>query len=193
MSSDTGKVIIFSAPSGAGKTTLVHYLLSQPLKLAFSVSATSRPRRVSETHGEDYYFLSEEEFRSGIASGLFLEWEEVYPGQFYGTLKSEMDRIWKSGRHVIFDVDVMGGLNLKKHFGVQALSVFLLPPSLDALEVRLRRRGSETEDKLQMRLSKADKELALSDRFDEVIINKDLDEACFKAHQLVSAFLKGHE
>jgi guanylate kinase len=184
-----GKVVIFSAPSGAGKTTVVHYLLSQPLHLAFSISATSRPCRDTETEGEDYYFLSPVEFKKKIDANHFLEWEEVYPGQFYGTLKSEMHRIWESGKHVIFDVDVIGGINLKKIFGANALSIFLMPPSLDALEVRLRRRGTENEEKLQMRLAKAGKELEMADRFDEIILNKDLDEACFKAHQCVSAFL----
>lgn len=191
MSFENGKVVIFSAPSGAGKTTVVHYLLSQPLQLAFSVSATSRQRRESEVHGEDYYFMTEPTFKAGIEAGDFLEWQEVYPGQYYGTLKTEMNRIWSTGKNVIFDVDVVGGINLKKYFGSAALSIFLMPPSLDALEVRLRRRGTESEEKLQIRLAKAGKELEMAHLFDEVVVNKDLDEACFKAHQLVCTFLKG--
>src|ERR1041385_4458850 len=154
-----GKLVIFSAPSGAGKTTIVHRLLAQVPSLEFSVSATSRPPRGDESHGVDYYFFSEEEFRNRAGENEFVEWEEVYPGQLYGTMNSEVERIWRKGHHVIFDVDVKGGLALKKKFGKDALAIFVRPPSMDALETRLRSRGTEPEEKIKIRLAKAASEL----------------------------------
>ncbi|HIP32911.1 MAG TPA: guanylate kinase [Crocinitomicaceae bacterium] len=184
-----GKCIIFSAPSGAGKTTIVHHLLEQKLGLKFSVSATSRDPRPQEIDGEDYYFLGIEGFKKKIADEAFVEWEEVYSNNFYGTLKSEMQRIWGLGKTVIFDVDVVGGLNLKKQFQDEAFAVFVQPPSYEELEKRLRGRSTESEDKINQRMEKAHKELAFASEFDTVLINDDLDDACRKAELLVSQFL----
>jgi len=185
-----GKLIIFSAPSGSGKTTLVHHLLSKPeLKLAFSVSATSRSKRPNETHGKDYYFLSADEFRKRIESGDFLEWEEVYTDQFYGTLKSEIDRIHAEGKHVMFDVDVVGGLNIKKQFGDDALAVFVKPPSIEELEKRLRNRSTESEESLQKRVGKAAREMEYAGQFDVILVNDDLETAKLEAEQLVLDFI----
>jgi guanylate kinase len=184
-----GKLIIFSAPSGSGKTTLVHHLLSKPeLKLSFSVSATSREKRPNETHGKDYYFLSADEFRSRIESNDFLEWEEVYTDQFYGTLKSEIDRVHSEGKHVMFDVDVVGGLNIKKQFGDNALAVFVKPPSIEELENRLRNRSTESEESLKKRVGKAAEEMEYANEFDVVLINDDLDTAKLEAENLVADF-----
>ena len=184
-----GKLIIFSAPSGSGKTTLVHHLLSKPeLKLAFSVSATSRAKRPNETHGKDYYFLSAEDFKNRISTGDFLEWEEVYTDQFYGTLRSEIDRIHAQGKHVMFDVDVVGGLNIKKQFGDDALAVFVQPPSILELENRLRNRSTESEESLQKRVGKAAKEMEYAKQFDVVLVNDDLDIAKAEAEELVADF-----
>lgn len=185
-----GRAIIISAPSGAGKTTIVHRLMQQGLNLAFSVSATTRPRRSNEVDGKDYLFLSEADFRERIDQGGFVEWEEVYPGRFYGTLRSEVDRILDAGGHPIFDVDVEGGLNLKGHFGREALAIFIAPPSLEALEARLRTRGTETEESLRKRVEKAAHELTYAPRFDAVVVNDDLERASSEAHALVRAFLK---
>lgn len=186
-----GKLIIFSAPSGSGKTTLVHHLLSKPeLKLAFSVSATSREKRPNESHGEDYYFLSVDEFRKRIDADEFLEWEEVYTNQFYGTLRSEIDRIHAAGKHVIFDVDVVGGLNIKKQFEEDALAVFVQPPSIQELEKRLRNRSTESEESLKKRVGKAEAELAFANQFDVVLINDNLNTAKKEAEQLVADFTK---
>jgi len=186
-----GKLIIFSAPSGSGKTTLVHHLLSIPeLELSFSVSAASRAKRANETDGVDYHFLSPAEFRSRIANDDFLEWEEVYPDQFYGTLRSEVGRIHSEGKHVIFDVDVVGGLNIKERFGERALAVFVQPPSVQELEQRLRGRSSESEESLGRRVGKARKELAFANRFDVTLINDDLETAKEEAYGLVSNFLQ---
>jgi len=171
------KAIIFSAPSGAGKTTLVRHLMLQLPVLQFSVSATSREKREHEIHGKDYFFLSPEQFRAYIQSNNFLEWEEVYPDHYYGTLKSEVDRIFEEGNVVIFDVDVIGGLNLKEYFGSEALAVFVKPPSEQELETRLRFRNTETEEKIQLRLAKAKHELAFENRFDTIIVNANLEEA----------------
>lgn len=185
-----GKAIIFSAPSGAGKTTIVHHLLSIPdLKLAFSVSATTRAKRVHEVDGKDYHFVSSEEFLLRAKNGEFVEWEEVYQGQYYGTLKAEIEKIWSQGQHVIFDLDVLGGLNLKKIFGDRALSVFVKPPSIETLRFRLRNRSTETAEKIAMRIEKAQHELAYEPRFDVVIVNDILEDAFIHAEKQVREFL----
>jgi guanylate kinase len=185
----TGKSIIVSAPSGAGKTTIVHHLLSLDIGLEFSVSATSRPMRANEVDGKDYHFLSVKEFKSRIAAGEFVEYEEVYPGRFYGTLRSELERIWTNGHHAIFDVDVVGGLDLKKVYQATALALFVAPPSLNALELRLYGRNTETVESLRMRIDKAAHEITFQDRFDAVIVNDDRDRACLEASKLVRTFL----
>ncbi len=187
--SKKGKCIIFSAPSGAGKTTIVHYLLKESLGLEFSVSACSREPRKNEINGKDYYFLGLEGFKDQIDKEAFIEWEEVYTNNFYGTLKSEIERIWANGKSVIFDLDVIGGLNLKRIFGEQALSIFVKPPSYEVLEKRLRNRSTETEDKIQQRMKKANTEFAYAPEFDIILINDNLDEACKKAKEMVSEFL----
>ncbi|MEZ4810025.1 MAG: guanylate kinase [Allomuricauda sp.] len=185
-----GKLIIFSAPSGSGKTTLVKYLLDQPeLNLAFSVSATSRPRRGKEKHGINYYFMSISEFKRHIKNGDFLEWEEVYRDNFYGTLKSEVDRIWAEGKNVIFDIDVVGGLRIKKKFPEKTLAVFVKPPSVDELKIRLKKRSTESDDKINMRVAKASVELATAPQFDKIIKNYDLDVALKEAHKMVADFV----
>jgi guanylate kinase len=186
----SGKCIIFSAPSGAGKTTIVHALLSRIPDLAFSVSACSRDPRMNEENGKDYYFLGIEGFKKGIEDALFLEWEEVYENNFYGTLRSEIERIWSSGKTVIFDVDVVGGLNLKRIFGNQALAIFVEPPSFEILEKRLRSRNTETEEKINMRLAKARQELTSASKFDVQLLNDNLDWACEEAYDLVKNFIK---
>lgn len=183
------KCIIFSAPSGAGKTTIVKYLLGCNVGLEFSVSATSRPKRGKETEGRDYYFLSVEAFKNKIANEEFIEWEEVYTDNFYGTLKSEIKRIWENGSAVIFDVDVEGGLSLKKVFGDKALAIFVKPPSVHSLENRLRSRDTETEESITRRIGKAEKELAYADKFDVILLNDDLDTACREAKEIVERFL----
>ncbi|WP_343487080.1 guanylate kinase [Allomuricauda sp. d1] len=188
--SSGGKLLIFSAPSGSGKTTIVRYLLQQPeLNLAFSVSATSRPRRGKEKHGEHYYFMSTSEFKQHIKKGDFLEWEEVYRDCFYGTLKSEVERLWAEGKNVIFDIDVAGGLRIKKKFPEQTLAVFVKPPSVDELKIRLKKRSTEDNDKINMRIAKASVELATAPQFDKIIKNYDLDDALKEAHQLVAEFV----
>jgi guanylate kinase len=184
------KAIIFCAPSGSGKTTIVKHLLSIDSRIMFSVSACTRARRENEVDGKDYYFLSVDEFKKKIEAGEFLEYEEVYGGRYYGTLKSEVDRIWAMGKAVIFDVDVEGGLNIKKYFGEKALSVFVKPPSIEALEQRLRFRSTETEETLRMRIDKAVHELAYEDKFDAVLLNKDLDKALGEAENIIDHFLK---
>ncbi|MGY8953959.1 MAG: guanylate kinase [Flavobacteriales bacterium] len=188
--SKNGKAIIFSAPSGAGKTTIVHYLLGKFPNLSFSISATSREQRGSEINGTDYYFLEPEDFKTKIKNEELLEWEEVYPDQFYGTLKQEIERIWANEKCAIFDVDVVGGLNLKKQLGANALAVFVQPPNSIELEKRLRMRGTESDEKINMRLQKADNELAYANKFDKILINKNLDEAFFNAENLVKRFLQ---
>jgi guanylate kinase len=185
----TGKAIIFSAPSGSGKTTLVRHLLKLPLNLEFSVSACSRDKRANEVHGVDYYFLGVEGFKEKITENAFIEWEEVYENQFYGTLKKEIERIWAAGNHVIFDVDVIGGLNLKKVFGNKALAVFVKAPSVDELEQRLRTRHTETEESIQKRLNKAKKEMSFEPEFDVSIVNDNLQDAMNQADKIVSEFL----
>lgn len=183
------KVIIFCAPSGSGKTTIVKHLLKTDSRLAFSVSACTRKQRPCELHGKDYYFLSQEEFKQHIANGDFLEYEEVYGGNFYGTLKQEIERIWAMGKVVIFDVDVVGGLNLKNYFGDKALGVFVKPPSVESLEIRLRFRSTETEETLKMRINKAVQELAYETKFEQVILNDHLEAALDQAEELVNRFL----
>jgi guanylate kinase len=184
-----GKLIIFSAPSGAGKTTIVRHLLDKNLNLEFSVSATSRPPRRTETHEKDYYFISKKEFKQKIENDEFLEWEEVYPGIFYGSLKSEVERIRNLGKNVIFDVDGVGGLDIKKVYGHEALSIFVQPPSVDELHSRLVNRCTETEEKIQMRIAKAEQELSFADEFDVIITNNDLAQACKEAEEVIRDFL----
>jgi guanylate kinase len=185
-----GKLIIFSAPSGAGKTTIVHHLLDTfPALLEFSVSACSREKRKDETEGVDYYFLSVEEFRARIADNEFVEWEEVYTDHFYGTLKHEIERIWRKGKHVIFDVDVNGGLNLKKIFGEKALAIFVMPPSIQSLEDRLKKRETETPESIARRMGKAGSEMKKSTAFDRIIVNDELHKAFEEAEKLTLDFL----
>lgn len=186
-----GKAIIFSAPSGSGKTTIVKHLLSQFSELQFSISASTRDRRGrTEEHGKDYYFLTPEEFQKHITNDDFIEWEEVYEGNFYGTLKSEIERIWSEGKHVIFDVDVKGGLSLKKYFGEDALGVFVKVPNLETLSERLRDRGTEDEASFSRRLYKAKFEMGFADQFDVTLVNENLDTAFSDAENLVSKFIK---
>ncbi|MFT0713804.1 guanylate kinase [Flagellimonas lutimaris] len=185
-----GKLIIFSAPSGSGKTTIVKHLLNQPeLNLAFSISATSRPRRGKEKNGVNYYFMSVSQFKRHIKDGDFLEWEEVYRDNFYGTLKSEVERLWAEGKNVIFDIDVSGGLRIKKKFPEKTLAVFVKPPSVDELKIRLKKRSTESDDKINMRIAKASVELATAPQFDKIIKNYDLDVALDEAHKLVADFV----
>ena len=187
---EAGKLIVFSAPSGSGKTTIVRHLLAQPeLNLAFSVSATSRPRRPKEKQGEHYYFMTISEFKNHIKNEDFLEWEEVYRDNFYGTLKSEVERLWSEGKHVIFDIDVVGGLRIKKKYPEQTLAVFVKPPSVDELKIRLKKRSTESDDKINMRIAKASVELATAPQFDRIIKNYDLDTALQEAYQLVVEFV----
>jgi guanylate kinase len=185
----TGKCIIFSAPSGAGKTTIVHHLLGADLGLAFSVSACSRDPRPNETDGKDYHFLGIEGFKQAIDNGDFVEWEEVYANNFYGTLRSELERIWNDGKTVIFDVDVVGGLNIKRIMGDNALAVFVQPPSFEALEERLRGRSTESEEKIRIRLAKAKHELTSASQFDVILVNDELERACAEAEEIVHQFL----
>ncbi len=186
-----GKAIIFSAPSGSGKTTIVKHLLQTNPKLGFSISACTRDKRGrNEQNGKDYYFLSPEEFKAKIDEHAFVEWEEVYPGNFYGTLISEIERIWAEGRHVIFDVDVKGGLHLKEYFGDKALAIFVKVPSLEVLTQRLRDRKTETENALSQRLFKAQFEMKFEDRFDITLVNQDLETSLQKAQELVDVFLE---
>jgi len=190
MSFNTNKLIVFSAPSGSGKTTIVRHLLEQTdLPLAFSISATTRASRGAEKEGVDYYFLSPEAFRSKIGMGEFLEYEEVYPGLFYGTLASEVKRLWNENKAVLFDIDVMGGMSIKNSFPTETLTVFVQPPSISALEERLRSRNTDTEETLQIRLSKAQQELNQAQAFDEIVINDDLSTALSQTEELVRSFL----
>jgi len=185
-----GKCIVFSAPSGSGKTTLAKHLLGQEaFKLSFSISATTRLPRGNEQHGIDYYFLSEKEFKAKIEAGDFAEYEEVYPGMYYGTLKSELERIWTSGKNVLFDIDVEGGINIKKLYSENSLAIFIKPPSLEALAERLRLRQTDTEEKIAMRLNKAQIELKRAVDFDHIVLNDDLETAKNKVQKLVLNFL----
>lgn len=189
MENKTGKCIIFSAPSGAGKTTIVHRLLDEINTLEFSVSACSRESRPNEKNGVDYYFLGVEEFQKKIKENAFVEWEEVYPDNYYGTLKSEIERIWSHNKVVIFDVDVVGGLNLKHFFGSNALAVFVKPPSMKILEERLRSRKTETEEKIHMRISKANFEMDRANEFDYLLVNNNLDTAVTEIKERITQFL----
>jgi len=189
MSTPKGKLIIFSAPSGSGKSTLVQYLLTQVPGFAFSISATSRAPRGAEKDGVDYYFLSLEEFQQRVAEEAFLEWEEVYPGQCYGTLKSEVEKSWSVGNAVGFDIDVVGGKNLKAQFGDQALALFIQAPSIEELERRLVARGTDSPEKIKLRIEKASWEMNQSEYFDHIIINDDLDRAKAEAKKLLVDFL----
>ncbi|VAW25060.1 Guanylate kinase [hydrothermal vent metagenome] len=189
MAQRIGKLIIFSAPSGAGKTTIVKHLMQQGLNLKFSVSATSRQPRHNETDGEDYYFISEEDFRGKINNNEFLEWEEVYEGTLYGTLKSEVEKIRESGSNVIFDVDVVGGINIKKYYGDDALAIFVQPPSVEELKRRLEKRSAETREEINMRIAKAEKELGFASRFDHIIINDNIQKALKEAEDVVKKFI----
>ena len=184
-----GKLIIFSAPSGSGKTTIVRSLLKTIPELSFSISATSRPKRVQETNAKDYYFLSPENFKKKIKSNEFIEWEEVYDNLFYGTLKSEVERLWNEGFHVIFDIDVQGGINLKKSFGERALTLFIGVPDLKILEERLRNRSTENDESLKNRLDKAEKESSYSNQFDKIIINHNLETAIEECYGVVKGFI----
>lgn len=184
-----GKLIVISAPSGAGKTSIVHHLLKNMPELSFSVSACSREKRDNETHGKDYYFLGVEGFQNKIKEDAFLEWEEVYENQYYGTLKSEIERIWSEGKTVIFDVDVIGGLNIKKQYPKECLSLFIMPPSVDVLRERLSGRGSESEAKLEMRLAKAEQEISKNQEFDKVILNDDFGIACEETMEAITNFI----
>lgn len=184
-----GKLIIFSAPSGSGKTTIVKHLLDKGFNLEFSISACNRNPRGTELHGKDYYFLETDEFRARIEANDFVEWEEVYADRFYGTLRSELDRIWQKGNHVLFDVDVKGGVNIKKQFGNKALSVFVMPPSIEELESRLKGRGTDSDEEIVKRLAKAQEEMSYARQFDHIILNDDLEFAKVEAEQLLNSFL----
>lgn len=185
-----GKLLVFSAPSGSGKTTIVRHLLDlEYLNLEFSISATSRERRGKEIDGKDYYFLTQREFKDKIKNDEFLEWEEVYRDCFYGTLKTEVERIWENGKHVIFDIDVAGGLRIKKKFPEETLAVFVKPPSVDELKIRLKKRKTESDDKINMRIAKASVELATAPQFDIIIKNHDLKIALDEAEKLVADFV----
>ena len=185
-----GKLIVFSAPSGSGKTTLVKHLLKQEeLNLEFSISATSREKRNNETDGKDYYFLDAQEFKNRIKNDEFLEWEEVYRDNFYGTLKTEVKRIWAKGKNVIFDIDVSGGLRIKRKFPDQTIAIFVKPPSIDELKIRLKKRQTESNDKINMRIAKASAELATAPLFDVIVVNDDLEKAFAESYKLVSDFV----
>jgi len=184
-----GKLVIISAPSGAGKTTIVNHLLRKGLNLEFSVSATTRAPRGKEKNGKEYYFISAEDFREKIKKNEFTEWQEVYKDQFYGTLKSEIERIWADKKHVIFDVDVKGGINLKNIFGNKAISVFIMPPSVKEIEKRLINRATDDRSKIKVRVEKAIEEIKLANNFDHIVINDNLERAQKEAYELVKSFL----
>ena len=186
-----GKLIIFSAPSGSGKSTIINYLMQQNLGLAFSISATSRAPRGSEQNGVEYFFLSPEEFRERIAAGEFLEYEEVYTDRFYGTLKAQVERQLEAGQHVVFDVDVVGGCNIKEYYGDRALSLFIQPPSVEVLRQRLEGRGTDAPEVIQQRLDKAEYELSFAPKFDRIIINDDLETAKAEALAVIKKFIEG--
>ncbi len=185
-----GKFVIISAPSGAGKTTIVNHLLRKGLGLEFSISATTRAPRGKEENGKEYYFISVEDFWEKIRNNEFAEWQEVYSGQFYGTLKSEIERIWAGKKHVIFDVDVKGGINLKNIFGNKAISIFIMPPSIRELEKRLLSRATDNRSKIKMRVEKAVQEMKLADNFDHIVINNNLEQAQNDVFEMVKSFLE---
>ncbi len=185
-----GKLVIFSAPSGSGKTTIVRQLLNKGFNLEFSISACSREKRGTESHGVDYYFLTADDFRTKVENDEFLEWEEVYADHYYGTLKSEVERIRNAGNNVIFDIDVVGGVNLKKQFGDDALAIFVQPPSKEELERRLRSRNTDSDEKIKRRLDKADFELSFADKFDVVVVNDNLEQAVKDAEHALNSFLE---
>ena len=185
----TGKLIIFSAPSGSGKSTIINYLLTQNLNLSFSISATSRPPRGKERHGVEYFFLSPEEFRQRIANNEFLEYEEVYENRFYGTLKAQVEKQLEAGQNVVFDVDVVGGCNIKKFYGDRALSLFIQPPCVEELRRRLIGRGTDAPEVIEHRVAKAEYELSFASKFDKVIINDDLEAAKAEALKVIKEFL----
>jgi len=184
-----GKLVIISAPSGAGKTTVVRHLLESGLNIEFSVSATTRAIRGKEKDGKDYYFLTVKEFKNRIKNNQFVEWEEVYKDHFYGTLKSEVERIWKNGNHVVFDVDVMGGINIKNKFGIRSIAIFIMPPSIEELERRLVKRGTDCPSKINMRIEKAREEMKLADQFDNIIVNDRLEMTVDEVIKTVESFL----
>ncbi|MCR5575027.1 MAG: guanylate kinase [Bacteroidaceae bacterium] len=190
-----GKLIIFSAPSGSGKSTIINYLLQEhpELKLAFSISATSRAPRGQEQHGVEYFFLTPEDFRQRIENDEFLEYEEVYPGRFYGTLKAQVEKQSEDGQNVLFDVDVKGGVNIKQYYGDRALSVFIQPPSIEELRKRLERRGTETPEVINDRIARAEFELGFASQFDKVVINDDLETAKAETLQIITDFLHDEE
>jgi guanylate kinase len=184
-----GRIVIFSAPSGAGKTTIVHEVLRRLSCLEFSVSATTRPKREHEINGRDYYFLSEEKFRHYVQKGSFLEWEEVYPGRFYGTFFTEVERIISHGNSAVFDVDVKGGLNIKQHYQGEALAIFIMPPSPEALRERLEKRGTEDQAEIDKRMARVMEELERAPEFDRMVYNEDLETAIQETIQLIRDFL----
>jgi guanylate kinase len=185
----TGKLVIISAPSGAGKTTIVKHLLDSGLNLSFSISATTRQLRGNEKDGVDYFFLTLQEFKKRVENNEFVEWEEVYEGMMYGTLKSELERIWANGRHVLFDVDVKGGISLKKKFGTDSIAIFVMPPSVIELENRLVKRETDSPEKIRIRVEKAKEEMKLANQFDAIIVNHQLDRAKKEVQETVSSFL----
>lgn len=184
-----GKLIIFSAPSGSGKTTLVHHILKKRTDIDFSISCTTRKKREKEQEGKDYYFMDKKTFKEKIKNGEFVEYEEVYDGIYYGTLKSELFRIWKMGKSVVFDMDVVGGLNLKKQFGDKALAIFVQPPSLSTLKNRLINRSTESLEKISMRMAKAKKEIIFAEKFDIILVNNELEKAKTKTEKIVADFI----
>lgn len=186
----TGKLIIFSAPSGSGKSTIISYLLTQGLNLTFSISATSRPPRGTEHHGVEYFFLTPEEFRHRIENNEFLEYEEVYEDRYYGTLKAQVEKQLEAGQNVVFDVDVVGGCNIKKFYGDRALSLFIQPPSVEALRSRLENRGTDAPEVIESRIAKAEYELSFAPQFDRIIVNDDLEAAKAEALKVIQDFLK---
>jgi len=185
-----GKLIIISAPSGSGKTTIVKEILASGLNIEFSVSAASRQPRINEVNGRDYYFMSADEFKRKIENDAFLEWEEVYPGSFYGTLKSELQRIWDKGNHVIFDVDVKGGINIKKYSPENALAIFIKAPSIEELEKRLRNRLTDNEETILKRVAKAEYELSFAPKFDKIVVNDNLEKAVKETYETIGAFIQ---